>query len=62
VDHVFQRFFFLAEFLRAFGIVPDLRVFQGGIDFSQAVDFDIKVKDTPEGRQTVFAGPADCSR
>jgi len=33
VDHVFQRFLFLAEFLRALGVVPDFRVFQCGVDF-----------------------------
>jgi hypothetical protein len=33
MDHVFQRFFFLAEFLRAFGVVPDLGVFERGVDF-----------------------------
>jgi len=33
VDHVFQRFFFLAEFLRAFRVIPDFRVFKRGVDF-----------------------------
>jgi hypothetical protein len=33
MDHVFQRFLFLAELLRAFGVVPDFRVFERGVDF-----------------------------
>jgi len=32
MDHVFEGFLFAAEFLRAFGVVPDLGVFQCGVD------------------------------
>jgi hypothetical protein len=47
VDHVFERFFFFAEFLGAFGVVPDFRVFQRGVDFVQFSFFGRVVKDTP---------------
>jgi len=50
MDHVFQRFLFLAEFLRALGVVPDFRVFQRGVDFVQLTFFGRVVKDTPEAR------------
>jgi hypothetical protein len=50
VDHVFQRFLFLAEFLRALGVVPDLGVFECGVDFVQFSFFGRVVKDTPEAR------------
>ena len=32
--HVFERFLLFAEFLRPLGVVPDLGVFQGGVDFA----------------------------
>jgi hypothetical protein len=34
LDDRFQRFFFLAQFLRALLVIPDRRVFQRGIDFA----------------------------
>jgi hypothetical protein len=50
VDHVLERFLFLAEFLRALGVVPDLGVFEGSVDFVQLAFFGRVVKDTPEAR------------
>jgi hypothetical protein len=44
--HLFQRAFFPAQFLGAFGVVPDFRVFQFQIDDDQAFVFLIVVKDT----------------
>jgi hypothetical protein len=34
MDHVLERLFLTAEFLRALGVVPDFRVFQRGVDFA----------------------------
>lgn len=45
--NVFQAFFLAAQFLGVFGIVPDLRAFQFGIDYLQAFGLGIIVKDTP---------------
>jgi hypothetical protein len=56
VDDVFQFTPFLAQFLCFFGIVPDGRVFQQLDDFSQALLFDIVVKDTPEGPGCASSG------
>jgi len=50
MDHVLQRFLFLAEFLRALGVVPDFRVFKCCVDFVQLSFFGRVVKDTPEAR------------
>lgn len=36
-DDIFQRFFFTSEFLGLFGIVPDIGVFQFGVDLLEFV-------------------------
>ena len=41
-----ERFFFAPQFLRAFGVAPERRVFEGGIYFLQAGELGVKVKDT----------------
>ena len=45
---VFQRLFSRPEFLGAFGVVPDLRVFQFFVEEGQALTLVIVVKDTSE--------------
>ena len=51
--HVFQRLAFLAQFLGAFGVVPDGRVFQRAGDLAQLQGFGIVVKDTSGARPRV---------
>ena len=46
-DDAVELLLFLAQFLGLLGIVPDLRVFQRGVDRPQAFRFGIEVKDTP---------------
>ena len=46
VDNRFQRLLFLAEFLRAFRIVPDGGVFQFLVDLFEFLRLRIEVKDT----------------
>lgn len=46
----------LAEFLRAFGVIPDCGVFQQLRDFGQTLLFDLVVKDTPEDRCCASGG------
>ncbi len=55
-DHILQRFFLAAQFLCAFGIVPDLGVFERLGNFGQALLFGIDVKDTSAGRPGAFPG------
>ena len=45
--HVVERAFFLAQFQRRSGVVPDVGGFQGGVDFGQAIFLFVEVKDTP---------------
>ena len=47
LDHGFQRAFLATEFLRALGLVPDLRVLERGVDFVESQGFPVVVKDTP---------------
>jgi len=44
--HVFELALFLAELLRALGVVPDGRVFQRAVNFFELRCFHIVVKDT----------------
>src|SRR5205085_3447482 len=49
-DHdAFELFFLLAELLGLLRLVPDGRVFQGGVDGPQALRLGVEVKDTPGG-------------
>jgi hypothetical protein len=50
LDDGLQRALFLAEFLRALGVVPDLGVLQRGVDLGQLQGFLVVVKDTPLAR------------
>ena len=52
-DDAFELFLFLAESLRAFGVVPDFRVFELPVQFFQFCGFDIVVKDTSAIRNRV---------
>jgi hypothetical protein len=51
LDHRLQRLFLATEFLRALRLVPDRRVFEGGVDFPQAQRLAVVVKDTPSARR-----------
>ena len=46
VDHAFEALLFLAQLLRALGIVPDIGVFGELRDFGQPQLFGVEVKDT----------------
>jgi uncharacterized protein YbjQ (UPF0145 family) len=46
-DHAVERLFLAAQLLGASGVVPDGRIFERGVDGSQAFKFGIVVKDTP---------------
>jgi len=48
VHHVFQAFLFSAQVLGVLGVVPDVGVFEFGVDYVQALRFVIVVKDTSE--------------
>ena len=45
-DDRVERLLFLAERLRALGIVPDLRILELAADFGQPRRLDLEVKDT----------------
>ena len=47
VDDLFQQRALAAQGLRAFGVVPDVGVFQLAVDFFQTLDLGVVVKDTP---------------
>jgi len=47
LNHYFQLGTFLAERLRSFGIVPDIRLLQLPVDFDQSLALGFEVKDTP---------------
>jgi hypothetical protein len=47
VDNRFKRGTFFTQRLCAFGFVPDVRLFQLGVYFFQALFLGIIVKDTP---------------
>jgi len=47
LDDLVERLLFAAQFLRAFGVVPDGGVFKGRVDFVQTQGFAVVVKDTP---------------
>jgi hypothetical protein len=49
-DDVFKRLLFLAEFLRALSVIPDLRVFKLARNGIQLIEFLIVVKDTSEAQ------------
>ena len=55
-NDVLQGFLFLGEFLRAFGVVPDGRVFEFARDGFQLIRFLIVVKDTSEARPRAGRG------
>lgn len=46
-DRALQQFFLTTQILRAFGVVPNVRVFQLRVDYDQTVCFFSVVKDTP---------------
>src|SRR5690606_20144684 len=46
MNDIFQAFLFTAKILRVLGIVPDVGVFQFGIDYLQTLGFGVVVKDT----------------
>jgi len=48
LHHVFQAFLFAAQVLGVLGVVPDVGVFEFGVDYMQALRFVIVVKDTSE--------------
>ncbi len=50
VDDRFQRFLFLAEVLGPLLVVPDVGVFQFGVDLFEFLRLHIEVKDTSEAR------------
>jgi hypothetical protein len=56
-DHFLQSRTLLAEILRAFGIVPDGRVFEFAADLGQLLALVVIVKDTPSRIQRVPADP-----
>jgi hypothetical protein len=47
MDHALQLPAFLAQRLGAFGVVPDLGVFQFAQNLGQSFLFGFEVKDTP---------------
>ena len=47
VDGLVQQRALAAQRLRAFGVVPDVGVFQFAVDFFQTLDLGVVVKDTP---------------
>ncbi|ABV15311.1 hypothetical protein HMPREF0208_03507 [Citrobacter koseri] len=47
VDNRFKGGTLFAQRLRAFGFVPDIRLFQLGVYFFQTLFLGIVVKDTP---------------
>jgi hypothetical protein len=49
--HAVELLFFLAQVLGLLGVVPDRRVFQRGVDGSQALGLGSVVKDTPVARR-----------
>jgi hypothetical protein len=48
VDRLVQQRTLASQRLRAFGIVPDVGIFQLAVDFFQALDLGVVVKETPE--------------
>jgi hypothetical protein len=56
VDDRFEPFLFLAEFLRALLVFPELRVFQLAVQRFEASLLGIEVKDTSAAPPTVLAG------
>jgi hypothetical protein len=55
LDHDFQLGAFLAERLRSFRVVPDIRLLQLPVDFDQPLALDLEVKDTPSETRSVPA-------
>jgi hypothetical protein len=56
-DHGLERLLLAPEFLRALGLVPDVRVFERGVDLVQAQRFALVVKDTPVAPRCEPRGP-----
>ena len=56
-DDAFERLLLLAEFLRAFGLIPDRRVFEFAADRVQLIVLLIVVKDTSAVRSPAGRGP-----
>jgi len=48
VDGLVEQRTLAAQRLRAFGLVPDIGVFQLAVDFFQTLTLGVVVKDTPE--------------
>jgi len=48
VDGLVEQRALAAQRLRAFGLVPDIGVFQLAVDFFQTLTLGVVVKDTPE--------------
>lgn len=59
-DFGFQLGAFAAKFLRALGIVPEFRLFEFALDFGQALQLGVEVKDTPVRPGTGRADRATC--
>jgi hypothetical protein len=53
LDHGLQRLLLAAQFLGAFGLVPDGGVLQRRVDLVQPQCFAVVVKDTPEAAGSV---------
>ena len=47
VDGLVEQRALATQRLRAFGVVPDIRIFQFAVDFFQTLGFGVIVKDTP---------------
>jgi hypothetical protein len=52
VDRLVQQRTLAAQRLRAFGVVPDIGVFQFAVDFFQTLDLGVVVKETPGASAT----------
>jgi len=56
VDDLVELSAFLAELLRALGLIPDVRIFQLAADFLQAFALGVVVKDTPVTTRRGWSG------
>jgi hypothetical protein len=56
-NHVFEKFFFPAQFLRALLVAPDVRALEFACDLDQALLLGIDVKGTSAARLGEPEGP-----
>ena len=54
-DNLIEQLFFLAQFLIAFAVAPDRRVFSQPVDLGETLYLCIKVKDTSATRPCVWS-------